>query len=149
MSFIQTELPSAEWRHVSSKENSADLATHGVKPDELKGIERWWHVPKSLSLPAEDWPNHQLPKGNPLRKLKPVSGYPSTICWSSGYLSQICHLGGCSTLLQNFIKRLPPFLLKKELTGHSFLRTLAPLWWSLGIGVKSTKHHLRACDTLP
>ena len=57
MSFIQTELPSAEWKYVSSRENPADLATRGVKPSELKELEMCWHGPRWLSLPIEDWPD--------------------------------------------------------------------------------------------
>ena len=58
VSFIQTELPSTEWRHVPTKENPADLATRGVKPSELKLTEIWWHGPRWLTLHSEEWPKH-------------------------------------------------------------------------------------------
>ena len=57
VSYIQTELPSANWAHVPTKENPADLATRGSKPSELVNNELWWHGPAWLSTPSENWPN--------------------------------------------------------------------------------------------
>ncbi|XP_066596279.1 uncharacterized protein [Prorops nasuta] len=51
-----TELPSATWRHVKSKENSADLATRGLTSLELAESVLWWHGPHWLSALEVEWP---------------------------------------------------------------------------------------------
>ncbi|XP_023248350.1 uncharacterized protein LOC111644041 [Copidosoma floridanum] len=56
VSFIQTELPSATWRHVPTKENPADLATRGADPIELAENGQWWHGPRWLAEAPEQWP---------------------------------------------------------------------------------------------
>ncbi|XP_058789098.1 uncharacterized protein LOC131663049 [Phymastichus coffea] len=56
VSFIQTELPSAIWSHVPTKQNPADLATRGVLPDELGQMDLWWHGPTWLRSDSQDWP---------------------------------------------------------------------------------------------
>ncbi|XP_066585480.1 uncharacterized protein [Prorops nasuta] len=45
VSQIQTELPAAEWRHVMTKENPADLITLGLSPADLNISDLWWHGP--------------------------------------------------------------------------------------------------------
>lgn len=57
MSYIQTELPSAEWRYISTKDNPADLATRGIKPCELKQSDLWWRGPSWLSSKNEVCPD--------------------------------------------------------------------------------------------
>lgn len=56
VSLIQTELPSAEWRHVPTKDNPADLATRGVTPAELCSSRLWWNGPPWLSQSEDAWP---------------------------------------------------------------------------------------------
>ena len=56
VSLIQTELPSAEWRHVPTKQNPADLGSRGATPAELRASDIWWHGPRWLSLPPDEWP---------------------------------------------------------------------------------------------
>ncbi|XP_066600734.1 uncharacterized protein [Prorops nasuta] len=56
VSFIHTELPSAIWGHVPSKENPADLASRGCKTIELINCDLWWHGPKWLLLSEKYWP---------------------------------------------------------------------------------------------
>ncbi|XP_043463826.1 uncharacterized protein LOC122499504, partial [Leptopilina heterotoma] len=56
VSFIQTELPSATWAHVQTKENPADLATRGVKPEGLADSALWWQGPVWLSKASTEWP---------------------------------------------------------------------------------------------
>ncbi|XP_043466366.1 uncharacterized protein LOC122501154 [Leptopilina heterotoma] len=57
VSYIQTELPSAVWRHVSSHDNPADLATRGISPETLHDSRLWWNGPQWLSLPLDKWPS--------------------------------------------------------------------------------------------
>ncbi|XP_043485904.1 uncharacterized protein LOC122513563 [Polistes fuscatus] len=56
VSLIQTQLPSASWSHVPSKENPADLASRGVAPEELAKSALWWHGPSWLAGPSVQWP---------------------------------------------------------------------------------------------
>ena len=56
VSYIQTELPSAIWAHVSTKENPADLATRGSEAMELSQSDLWWRGPSWLSQPSARWP---------------------------------------------------------------------------------------------
>lgn len=56
VSEIVSLLPSAEWQHVRSADNPADLATRGLTPSQLKEASIWWHGPSWLSLPQKDWP---------------------------------------------------------------------------------------------
>ncbi|XP_011883845.1 PREDICTED: uncharacterized protein LOC105570993, partial [Vollenhovia emeryi] len=56
VSYIQTELPSASWSHVSTKENPADLATRGSLPSALAFNALWWHGPSWLTRSSDRWP---------------------------------------------------------------------------------------------
>ncbi|XP_066592980.1 uncharacterized protein [Prorops nasuta] len=49
VAMIQTELPSAQWSHVRTKENPADMATRGIIPQEIVNCSLWWHGPTWLS----------------------------------------------------------------------------------------------------
>ncbi|XP_059221615.1 uncharacterized protein LOC131996178 [Stomoxys calcitrans] len=52
---IRNLVPQAQWRHVKSKENPADLGSRGVSPDKLKELDLWWYGPQWLRLPREEW----------------------------------------------------------------------------------------------
>lgn len=56
VSEIQELTLNAEWRHVSSAENSADIITRGVGPLEIFALSSWWHGPHWLSLEQTEWP---------------------------------------------------------------------------------------------
>ena len=62
VSYIQTELPSATWGHVPTKENPADLATRGSTPAELAQSDLWWHGPRWLSQLPDQWPQPVQPQ---------------------------------------------------------------------------------------
>ncbi|XP_043494166.1 uncharacterized protein LOC122519065 [Polistes fuscatus] len=57
VSLIQTQLPSATWSHVPTKENPADLASRGVLPEELAESSLWWRGPAWLSMSSVQWPH--------------------------------------------------------------------------------------------
>ncbi|XP_066590763.1 uncharacterized protein [Prorops nasuta] len=57
VSFIQTELPTAVWLYIPSRDNPADVATRGLDPVTLKNSKIWWHGPDWLSDPPERWPD--------------------------------------------------------------------------------------------
>lgn len=46
-----------EWKHVSGKENPADLLTRGINPNQIKNLQLWWHGPDWLAQNQINWPN--------------------------------------------------------------------------------------------
>ena len=56
VSFIQTELPTAVWAHVLTKENPADLGTRGCRPSDLLDCSLWWRGASWLTKSPEYWP---------------------------------------------------------------------------------------------
>ncbi|XP_033214090.1 uncharacterized protein LOC117171146 [Belonocnema kinseyi] len=53
---IQAEAPFANWNHVSTKDNPADLASRGILTPEFAESKLWWHGPSWLSQLEEFWP---------------------------------------------------------------------------------------------
>ncbi|XP_058799806.1 uncharacterized protein LOC131669141 [Phymastichus coffea] len=51
-----TELPSATWDHVPTKQNPADIASRGATPAELKSLDLWWQGPPWLASHSQAWP---------------------------------------------------------------------------------------------
>ncbi|XP_075150882.1 uncharacterized protein LOC142224991 [Haematobia irritans] len=47
-----------QWRHVSTHDNPADLATRGLSPLELKENDLWWQGPHWLKKEKSFWPTH-------------------------------------------------------------------------------------------
>ncbi|XP_058797106.1 uncharacterized protein LOC131667606 [Phymastichus coffea] len=77
VSLIRTELPSATWAHVPTKQNPADLATRGATPTELKSADLWWHGPTWLVSEPQNWPQQPravqaLHTQRGLTKIEPV-----------------------------------------------------------------------------
>ena len=54
-------------RYCPTKENPADIASRGVSATELVNDEKWWHGPKFLCKPEEEWPTQ--PSGNSNQEL--------------------------------------------------------------------------------
>lgn len=54
---IQTRLPQAEWRYVSTHANPADCASRGILGDELPRHSLWWTGPPWLTRERSHWPN--------------------------------------------------------------------------------------------
>lgn len=44
------------WKHIRTKENPADLVSRGVQANEIVTNKLWWHGPKWLSEPQQNWP---------------------------------------------------------------------------------------------
>jgi len=55
VTLIQSLVPAAQWRHVRSADNPADLASRGTSGEELINDRLWWHGPCWLSDPNK-WP---------------------------------------------------------------------------------------------
>ncbi|XP_062528845.1 uncharacterized protein LOC134200289 isoform X1 [Bombyx mori] len=49
-----------EWRHVPTHSNPADLASRGVKPQQLKENNLWWNGAPFLMQPEGEWPGHHI-----------------------------------------------------------------------------------------
>ena len=60
VSEIITTLPTAVWRHVSSGDNPADLATRGISPALLCDSTLWWQGPDWLRQSCDEWPTTTL-----------------------------------------------------------------------------------------
>lgn len=56
ISFIVDKVGNVTWRHVSSKDNPADLGSRGLTVKELVCNRLWWHGPEWLSRPNNEWP---------------------------------------------------------------------------------------------
>nr|CAI5859571.1 unnamed protein product [Callosobruchus analis] len=56
VSEIQDLAGTDEWRHVPTDSNPADLLSRGLKADEIRKADIWWHGPKWLSGDEGHWP---------------------------------------------------------------------------------------------
>ena len=61
VSEIQSRIPSASWRHISTHENPADCASRGISGHLLASHHLWWRGPEWLLLPSSDWPTQTDP----------------------------------------------------------------------------------------
>lgn len=77
---ILTHLPESNWRHVSSEDNPADLASRGVPPSELINQYKWWKGPEWLTKDELEWPKRDDAVDSPesLKELKKVRSYQIT-----------------------------------------------------------------------
>lgn len=50
----------AEWRHVETKNNPADIVSRGICASNLETCNLWWHWPSWLSQQREYWPESKL-----------------------------------------------------------------------------------------
>ncbi|XP_062538907.1 uncharacterized protein LOC134207198 [Armigeres subalbatus] len=53
---IQSIAESSSWRHVSGKENPADLISRGISPKDILDNAFWWEGPDWLKEPSDHWP---------------------------------------------------------------------------------------------
>lgn len=70
VSEIQSNTEPANWRHVSSKDNPADLLSRGVEPTFIKSSFLWWHGPHFLSESSDTWPSFNVLDQEGLPELK-------------------------------------------------------------------------------
>ena len=54
---IQRLLPDTTWRHISTTDNPADLATRGITSAELRTSSLWWNGPTWLNNASSEWPS--------------------------------------------------------------------------------------------
>lgn len=60
VSTIQEKTEGANWRHINTKDNPADLASRGVTANKLINNHLWWHGPKWLLESSDKWPKPRL-----------------------------------------------------------------------------------------
>jgi len=53
---IQSRIPAASWRHVSTHDNPADCASRGIPGSQLASNTLWWHGPAWLCCSRSEWP---------------------------------------------------------------------------------------------
>lgn len=58
VSEIQTLTKGANWRHVPTDSNPADLASRGIDPHLLEDQHLWWHGPDWLKSESDKWPKN-------------------------------------------------------------------------------------------
>lgn len=57
---IQTVTEPAQWRHVPTDQNPADVITRGLSSMDLIQAEKWWNGPAYLQLPEGEWPLNKV-----------------------------------------------------------------------------------------
>ncbi|XP_018311229.1 uncharacterized protein, partial [Mycetomoellerius zeteki] len=57
---IQRLTDPENWRHVTSRNNPADILSRGLLPNELIDSSLWWHGPSFLSKPECEWPGGEF-----------------------------------------------------------------------------------------
>lgn len=60
VALILKKVGNENWSHVDSKDNPADLASRGTLARDLIDNSLWWHGPKWLCQPKENWPKQSI-----------------------------------------------------------------------------------------
>ena len=78
---IRDHTEPGQWSHVTTEENPADIASRGVRAEELVDNDLWWHGPAFLSsatLPRMET-QHEVEDDDPeVKKLNPVCSFATT-----------------------------------------------------------------------
>lgn len=53
---INRLIPSAQWEHVPSSQNPADLPSRGMSGEDLRDSKMWWNGPEFLTEARNNWP---------------------------------------------------------------------------------------------
>jgi Pao retrotransposon peptidase/Family of unknown function (DUF5641)/Protein of unknown function (DUF1759)/Putative peptidase (DUF1758)/Integrase zinc binding domain len=63
-----------DWRHISSKENPADIVSRGLLPDQLQDTTLWWYGPTFINQDEDQWPRSYTPISQDcLPEMKPIT----------------------------------------------------------------------------
>lgn len=90
ISIIHQNSHPNQWRYVTSKENSADLASRGLRIKKTKDLRRWIDGPEFLMYPETMWPQAPASLGElPIELSKVESGQVLQVvserCWSQKF----------------------------------------------------------------
>ncbi|XP_077296690.1 uncharacterized protein LOC143918623 [Arctopsyche grandis] len=80
VSAIQDHSVPANWHHVGTAENPADLTSRGMDPDQLVTHKLWWNGPEWLRSKRSTWPHqtYQEPENVPEIKLKLLTNFTTS-----------------------------------------------------------------------
>ncbi|XP_011163687.1 uncharacterized protein LOC105198615 [Solenopsis invicta] len=67
---IQRIAPGAQWSHVRSKDNPADIISRGSTLQNLKDMPLWWTGPPWLARGRDDWPTESISNINEIPELR-------------------------------------------------------------------------------
>lgn len=60
VAIIQEKTEKAQWKHVATKQNPADVASRGIFPNEIVDNMLWWKGPSFLTEKIDNWPRNKL-----------------------------------------------------------------------------------------
>ncbi|XP_037823160.1 uncharacterized protein LOC119611586, partial [Lucilia sericata] len=75
-SHIINIIPASQWRHITSKQNPADLATRGISSSEIKDNSLWWqgpHVLQGFTMEASTMSTASIPSNIDLEERKVIA----------------------------------------------------------------------------
>ncbi|XP_056629853.1 uncharacterized protein LOC130440615 [Diorhabda sublineata] len=67
---IQSLTKHADWRHIPTHDNPADIASRGIYPSQILNSDLWWRGPTWLAKDPSFWPNDKLEVLHDLPELK-------------------------------------------------------------------------------
>lgn len=70
----------AQWRHVRTHDNPADLASRGLFANDLVDNSFWFHGPRWLSLPQSEWPISDFAVDHRVEKATMAEQRPIQVC---------------------------------------------------------------------
>ncbi|XP_070068132.1 uncharacterized protein [Drosophila takahashii] len=76
---ITQSTEAANWAHVQSEHNPADLASRGVPLQDLIDNSLWWHGPTWLSKPRDQWPSQSTDLQVTEVERRPVKAHVASI----------------------------------------------------------------------
>ncbi|XP_070068068.1 uncharacterized protein [Drosophila takahashii] len=76
---ITQSTEAANWAHVQSEHNPADLASRGVPLQDLIDNSLWWHGPTWLSKPRDQWPSQSTDLQVTEVEKRPVKAHVASI----------------------------------------------------------------------
>ena len=114
---ILNEVNVSQWNYVPSDDNPADLGSRGCTPLELQERSLWWHGPKRLQLPQDQWPKPRSFEPNDLEtKVATFLSLDNT----EDLLSRFSSLGRCLRVIA-YIFRFYQKLRKINCKFESFI----------------------------
>ncbi|XP_051169415.1 uncharacterized protein LOC127286855 [Leptopilina boulardi] len=137
VSFIQDQLPHAQWRFIKGKENPADCASRGLAISQLKDHTLWWNGPSWLSDSSDQWPSPKLKEDSSAQlEERPglslmVSTDPHSQLWDLierySSIKRLLRITSICFRVINTLKQIPQSSLATPLTPGDLNKSL--LYW--------------------